>query len=90
MGTDDLHKKARAKRVISKKRKEQRSVLIALEDTKSSKFYFEELIRDKKLSGKVVFARHRGTNPKNVLEAIMQHIRENPKVTYEKKVDYYR
>ena len=43
MGTDDIHKKSKAKRTITKKRIEQKSVLIALEDTKSSKFYFEEL-----------------------------------------------
>ena len=46
MGTDDIHKKSKDKRTITKKRIEQKSVLIALEDTKSSKFYFEELIKD--------------------------------------------
>lgn len=85
MGTDDIHKKSKAKRTITKKRIEQKSVLIALEDTKSSKFYFEELIKDKKLSGEVLFAKHIGTNPSNVIEAIVLHLAKNKETTYEKK-----
>ena len=84
MGTDDIHKKSKAKRTITKKRIEQKSVLIALEDTKSSKFYFEELIKDKKLSGEVLFAKHIGTNPSNVIEAIVLHLAKNKETTYEK------
>ena len=82
MGTDDIHKKRRSTR---KKRIENRAVLIALEDTKSSKYYFEALIKDKKLTGAIVFAKHIGTDPKNVLEAIIKHEREHDKEKYEKK-----
>lgn len=85
MGTDDRFKKAKEKRKIIKKRMEQKAVLIALEDTKSSKFYFEELIKDKKLTGKVLFAEHIGTNPSKVLEAVVQHLENNRKAIYEKK-----
>ena len=82
MGTDDIHKK---KRNTTRKRIEHKAVLIALEDTKSSKYYFEALIKDKGLSGAIVFAKHIGTDPENVLEAIVKHKREHPKEQYEKK-----
>ena len=85
MGTDDIHKKEKSKRNTKKKRTEQKAVLIALEDTKSSKYYFEELIKDKKLSGKVLFAKHIGTNPSSVVAAIVQHLDTNKEVIYEKK-----
>ena len=78
MGTDDRHKKRKA-RNTSRKRVEQKSVLIALEDTKSSKYYFDALIKDKKLKGQVIFAEHIGTDPENVVEAIVKHQRENPR-----------
>jgi len=82
MGTDDIHKK---KRNMKRTRIESKAVLIALEDTKSSKYYFEALIKDKKLTGAIVFAKHIGTDPKNVLEAIVKHEREHPKEKYEKR-----
>jgi len=84
MGTDDGHKKRKA-RNISRKRVEQKAVLIALEDTKSSKYYFDALLKDKKLTGQVIFAKHIGTDPENVVEAIVKHERENPTNKYEKK-----
>jgi len=84
MGTDDRHKKRKA-RNIKRKRVEQKAVLIALEDTKSSKYYFQELLKDKKLTGKVVFAKHIGTDSGSVIEAIILHERENPNQKYEKK-----
>lgn len=83
MGTDDLHKK-RTNRKIGK-REEQKSVLIATEDEKSSRYYFEALIKDKKLNGKVVIAKHIGTNSKKVLNALLEHLEKNPKSIYEKK-----
>ena len=82
MGTDDIHKKKRSSRKI---RVENKAVLIALEDTKSSKYYFEALIKDKKLTGAIVFAKHIGTDPNNVLEAIVKHEREHLKEKYEKR-----
>lgn len=84
MGTDDFHKK-RKKRNLRQTRVEQKAVLISLEDTKSSKYYFEKLLQDKKLTGKVIFAEHIGTNPKKVIEAIIQHIRNYPDRKYEKR-----
>jgi len=72
MGTDNRHKKQKV-RNTAKKRLEQKAVLIALEDTKSSKYYFDSLLKDKKLMGKVIFAKHIGTDPNNVIEAIVQH-----------------
>ena len=84
MGTDDRHKKRKA-RNTSKKRVEQKAVLIALEDTKSSKYYFQALLKDKKLTGQVVFAKHIGTDSASVIEAIVSHERENPNQKYEKK-----
>ncbi|MGE0738439.1 RloB family protein [Sulfurimonas sp.] len=72
MWRDDFHKREKAKRKI-KNKSESKSVLIALEDTKSSRYYFEKLVQHKGLSGKVIFAEHIGTNPKKVLEAILSH-----------------
>jgi len=84
MGTDDRHKKRKV-RNTSKKRVEQKAVLIALEDTKSSKYYFQALLKDKGLTGEVVFAKHIGTDSGSVIEAIISHERENPNQKYEKK-----
>jgi hypothetical protein len=84
MGTDDLKKKAIA-RNTAKKRKEQKAVLISLEDEKSSKYYFEKLLVDKKLTGEVIFAKHIGTDAESVLKAIVKHKREHPKIVYEKE-----
>lgn len=41
-------------------------------------------MKDKKLAGKVIFAKHIGTDPKNVVNAIIQHIERNPKIQFEK------
>ncbi len=81
MGTDDCHKMEKTKRKTNNK-SESKAVLIALEDTKSSRYYFEKLISHKKLNGKVIFAEHIGTNPKKVLQAILDHKSEDK---YEKK-----
>lgn len=72
-------------RNTSKKRTERKSVLIALEDTKSSKYYFQELLKDKGLAGKVVFAKNIGTDPLSVVDAIVQHKKLNSKVQYQKE-----
>jgi len=72
-------------RNTSKKRIERKSVLIALEDTKSSKYYFQELIKDKNLSGEVIFAKHIGTDPLSVVDAIVRHKLQNPKVQYQRE-----
>lgn len=85
MGTDDFYHKRKKTRTTAKKKVEQKAVLIALEDTKSSKYYFEGLIKDKGLTGQVIFAKHQGTNPKNVLNAIDQHLEVNKKIKYSKK-----
>ncbi len=84
MGSDDFHKKTK-ERTTKRKRVEKKSVLIALEDTKSSKYYFEELLKDKGLKGSVVFAQHIGTNPKKVLEALEKHKDNNKKERFEKE-----
>lgn len=84
MGSDDFHKKRKA-RTVSRKRIEQKAVLIALEDTKSSKYYFEALLKDKKFFGQVVFAEHKGTNPRSVLKALENHKIKNPKTIFEKE-----
>lgn len=64
-------------RNIKKIRDVKKAVLIALEDTKSSRYYFQSLVKDNNLSGKVVFAKHIGTNPAKVLEAIISTPRYN-------------
>jgi hypothetical protein len=84
MGTDDRHKKRKA-RNTQKKRVEQKAVLIALEDTKSSKYYFQALLKDKKFTGYVEFAKNIGSNPKKVLEALEKHKEENIKTIFEKE-----
>ncbi|KIM06661.1 MAG: hypothetical protein KU38_12520 [Sulfurovum sp. FS08-3] len=83
MRTDDFHKNKTKRK--TKNKSESKAVLIALEDTKSSRYYFEKLIHYKGLSGKVVFVEHIGTNPKKVLEAIKKHKKENPNIQFEKE-----
>lgn len=80
MGNDDFHKEAKKKRKRNT-RNVSKSVLIALEDQKSSKYYFEKLISDKKLNGRVIVAKNIGTNSKKVLQAILNDKHEE----YEKK-----
>lgn len=79
MGTDDRYKRAKAerKRTIKKRRSISKKVLIACEDTKSSRFYFTKMIKDYRLRGQIVFAKHIGTNPMKVLEAIKVHLLED-------------
>lgn len=77
-------RKNRNSRNTKKQRVEQKKVLISLEDTKSSKYYFEKLVKDKKLSGEVIFAKHIGTDPGSVVEAIVSHLTDKTK-KYEKK-----
>lgn len=76
-------------RSTNKKRVEKKAVLIALEDEKSSRYYFQSLVKDKGLSGQVIFATHRGSKPKEVLDTLNKHKREDKnksKITpYEKK-----
>uniref|UniRef100_UPI0025CFCFCE RloB family protein n=1 Tax=Sulfurimonas sp. TaxID=2022749 RepID=UPI0025CFCFCE len=76
MGTEDRHKiaKAQRKRTIKKTKSISKRVLIACEDTKSSRFYFTKMIKDYGLRGKVTFAKHIGTNPMKVLGAIKVHL----------------
>lgn len=74
--------KNRKSRNTGKKREEKKKVLISLEDTKSAKYYFRKLIQDKGLSGDVTFANHIGTDPGNVVEAI---VKDSKKARYEKK-----
>jgi len=85
MGTDDIRKSKRKSRKMVRKRIESKAILIALEDTKSSKYYFEKLINDKGFTGQVVFAKNVGQNPKKVLEALEKYKQENKKVTFEKE-----
>ena len=82
MGRDDFHKKRKERNILAK-RDVRKSVLIALEDTKSSKYYFKKLLSDKKLVGKVIFATHIGTDPQNVIKAIIEH-KNKSKKEYEK------
>ena len=84
MRTDDRHKKQKA-RNIQKKRIEQKAVLIALEDTKSSRYYFQALLKDKKFTGYVEFAKNIGSNPKKVLEALEKYKEDNIKTIFEKE-----
>lgn len=83
MGTDNFHHQRQA-RNTAKKRQEQKAVIISLEDTKSSKFYFEKLLVDKKLIGQVVIVKNIGQDPKNVLNAVIDHKQKNQKISYEK------
>jgi hypothetical protein len=81
-------------RSTKKKRIEQKAVLIALEDEASSKYYFQALVKDKSLSGRIIFATHKGSQPSQVLNALRRHKegdkhkqnKKNPKVlSYEKE-----
>lgn len=66
-------------RSIKKKRLEQKTILIALEDEKSSRYYFKSLVKDKGLAGQVIFARYRGSKPKEVLDTLRKHKIEDKK-----------
>lgn len=84
MTTSGFHNR-RNKRNTKKKRIEEKKVLIALEDTKSSRFYFKKLVQDKNLAGDVIFAKHIGTDPNNVVAAIVSHLKSKSHHKYEKK-----
>jgi len=77
-------KKNKSPRNTKRRRLEKKNVLIALEDTKSSRYYFEKLVQHKNLHGQVIFAKHIGTDPGNVIEAIVSHLKEKTYI-YEKK-----
>ena len=83
MSNGRFHKN-RKSRSTKKQRVEKKEVLISLEDTKSSRYYFEKLIQDKNLRGKVIFAKHIGTDPRSVVEAIVSHLNDKENI-YEKK-----
>ena len=71
-------------RKIKKTKELKKHILIALEDTKSSKFYIQTLLKDKSIVPHIVFAKHIGTDPKSVLSAIGKFEKENPKIKYDK------
>ena len=74
----------RKARNTKRQRVEKKKVLISLEDTKSSRYYFEKLVQDKNLSGEVIFAKHIGTDPGSVVEAIVCHLKDKTNI-YERK-----
>lgn len=53
-------------------RSKRKAILIALEDEKSAKLYFQDWKEYLKASRVVVFARHLGPNPEEVVEAAFQ------------------
>jgi len=70
-------------RKIKKRKQVQKSVLIAFEDTKSAKYYFNDLLRAKNLKGQVVLVnRDKGQDPKRVIEKLSEHKREYPHEIY--------
>lgn len=70
-------------RSTGNKRKPKKKVLIALEDTKSARLYFKKLVKDKGLSGDIAFADHCGTDPNNVVQAIINDSKAK-NTTYER------
>lgn len=71
-------------RKLRKIRQQKKHILIALEDTKSSRFYIKDLLKDKGIIPHIVFAKHIGTDPKSVLRAIERFEKENPDIKYDK------
>jgi len=71
-------------RKVKKIKQKKKHILIALEDTKSSRFYIRDLLKDKGIIPHIVFAKHIGTDPKSVLKAISQFEKENPDIKYDK------
>ncbi len=71
-------------RKLRKTRTQKKHILIALEDTKSSRFYIKDLLKDKNIIPHIVFAKHIGTDPKSVLKAIKKFEEENPDIKYDK------
>jgi predicted secreted protein len=71
-------------RKIKKRKVIKKSVLIAFEDTKSAKYYFVDLLRDKNLTGQVVLVKKdKGQDPKRVIEKIDEYKRENSHENFE-------
>ncbi len=67
------------RRVGKKKTKDvSQFFLIALEDEKSSRYYFQQLIKEKGLNAAVTCVPHCGTSPKNVLSGIPIYLKSNP------------
>jgi len=64
---------------------ETKAVLIALEDKKSSRYYFQTLVKDKGLSGQIIFARYRGSKPSQVLDTLFTHKEEDRHKNSKKK-----
>jgi len=61
-------------RKITNKRKVKKSVLIAFEDSKSSKYYFNDLLRAKNLKGKIELVnKDKGQDPNSVLNKILKY-----------------
>jgi hypothetical protein len=71
-------------RKIKKTKQQRKHILIALEDTKSSRFYIKDLLKHKNIIPHIVFAKHIGTDPRSVLKAIDQFEKENPDIKYDK------
>ena len=67
-----------------KRRKQNKVMLIALEDTKSSRYYFQALAKHKNNAAKIFFVDHIGTTPVSVLKAIRNYESKNLDVKYEK------
>jgi len=66
-------------RKIKKKKTIQKSVLIAFEDTKSAKYYFNDLLKAKKIKGQVVLVnKDKGQDPKRVIEKLSEY-KSDPK-----------
>lgn len=73
-------------RNTKQKRIEQKAILIAFEDTKSAKYYFNDLLKDKKLTGKVILVKKdKGQDPKRVIEKLAEYKLKNPNDIFEKE-----
>jgi hypothetical protein len=53
------------------------TMLIALEDKKSSRFYIEDLIKDLGLASSVVCVPHSGSSPQSVVDGIEKYLQSN-------------
>ena len=72
-------------RKITSKRKVKKSVLIAFEDSKSSKYYFNDLLRDKNLKGQIELVnKDKGQDPNSVLNKILEY-KEQPSDSFIRK-----
>jgi len=64
-----------SRKINPRKINNTQSILIALEDKKSSRFYFEELVKDKKIN--VICVPHNGSSPHSVIEGIEKYLKNN-------------